>query len=488
MSLAAIPAYFLARRLLPARLALVVAALTVLVPSMLYTGTLMTENAFYPLFLVVALAARRHARAADAGAAGRPARALRRRVRDARAGGRARRRGRDGAAAARARRAARLRARRCGRFALALRHASPAAVVVARARDRRARPLAADRCSAPTAPRPRAATRPAASSTSSSTTSAELDLYRRRAPVRGAARALARAARPTPAARAFAAGVARARRSGCCSRSRRSPRSYVDRIEERNMFYLAPLALIALLGLAADGVVPRPRRVAGRRGASPACCRSSSRSRASSRRARVSDTFALLPWWWAQDHRIHLDQVRWAALAVCARRAPRCSCCCRAGTRSSCRRSSPPTSCATAFVVENGRHGIHQRVRRLALGAGCTWRIRTGSTAPSAAMPRSRPLDGDDADAVPDLGERVLQPQRRHRVRPRRRRRPDPLPRDRRSRAAPTACCCHAADGRTVPVAQYVLADGSIDLAGTRRRAAIRSASTSTASTARPSC
>ena len=37
-------------------LALVAALLTVLVPSMLYTGTLMTENAFYPLFLVVALA------------------------------------------------------------------------------------------------------------------------------------------------------------------------------------------------------------------------------------------------------------------------------------------------------------------------------------------------------------------------------------------------------------------------------------------------
>src|SRR5262249_6805268 len=55
MSLAAIPAYFLARRLLPARLALIVAALTVTVPSMLYTGELMTENAFYPIFLCTAL-------------------------------------------------------------------------------------------------------------------------------------------------------------------------------------------------------------------------------------------------------------------------------------------------------------------------------------------------------------------------------------------------------------------------------------------------
>ena len=54
MSLAAVPAYLLARRVLPARLALFAAVLAVLVPSMLYTGVLMTENAFYPLFLLVA--------------------------------------------------------------------------------------------------------------------------------------------------------------------------------------------------------------------------------------------------------------------------------------------------------------------------------------------------------------------------------------------------------------------------------------------------
>src|SRR5215469_2430074 len=54
MSLAAIPAYYLARRVLTERLALLAAALAVLVPSMLYTGVLMTENAFYPLFLLAA--------------------------------------------------------------------------------------------------------------------------------------------------------------------------------------------------------------------------------------------------------------------------------------------------------------------------------------------------------------------------------------------------------------------------------------------------
>ena len=55
MSLAAIPAYFLARRILPLGYALAGAALTVLVPEMLYTGMIMTENVFYPLFLVFAL-------------------------------------------------------------------------------------------------------------------------------------------------------------------------------------------------------------------------------------------------------------------------------------------------------------------------------------------------------------------------------------------------------------------------------------------------
>jgi hypothetical protein len=55
ISLTAIPAYFLARRLVASGLALVAALLAVLVPSMLYAGTIMTENAFYPLFTCVCL-------------------------------------------------------------------------------------------------------------------------------------------------------------------------------------------------------------------------------------------------------------------------------------------------------------------------------------------------------------------------------------------------------------------------------------------------
>ncbi len=55
MSLAAIPAFFLARRVVRDTYALLAALLAVAVPSLAYTGTVMTENAFYPLFLVVVL-------------------------------------------------------------------------------------------------------------------------------------------------------------------------------------------------------------------------------------------------------------------------------------------------------------------------------------------------------------------------------------------------------------------------------------------------
>jgi glycosyltransferase involved in cell wall biosynthesis len=55
MSLAALPAYFLARRVLRPAFALAAAALTLVVPVMLYTGTLMSETVFYPIFLAVAL-------------------------------------------------------------------------------------------------------------------------------------------------------------------------------------------------------------------------------------------------------------------------------------------------------------------------------------------------------------------------------------------------------------------------------------------------
>jgi hypothetical protein len=56
MSLVAIPTYLLARRLVGPALSFLAAALAVSVPSMVYTSTFMTENAFYPAFMTCALA------------------------------------------------------------------------------------------------------------------------------------------------------------------------------------------------------------------------------------------------------------------------------------------------------------------------------------------------------------------------------------------------------------------------------------------------
>ena len=55
MSLAAVPAYFLSRMFVSARSSIVVAAATVVVPSMSYTGFVLTENACYPAFLLALL-------------------------------------------------------------------------------------------------------------------------------------------------------------------------------------------------------------------------------------------------------------------------------------------------------------------------------------------------------------------------------------------------------------------------------------------------
>ena len=55
MSLTAVPVYLLARRLMRARYALAAALLSVAIPAMTYTGVVMTENVFYPAFAVAAL-------------------------------------------------------------------------------------------------------------------------------------------------------------------------------------------------------------------------------------------------------------------------------------------------------------------------------------------------------------------------------------------------------------------------------------------------
>jgi 4-amino-4-deoxy-L-arabinose transferase-like glycosyltransferase len=56
MSLAAIPVYLIARRLVSVWLAVAAAVLAIAIPSFIYTGTIMTENAFYPAFLACVFA------------------------------------------------------------------------------------------------------------------------------------------------------------------------------------------------------------------------------------------------------------------------------------------------------------------------------------------------------------------------------------------------------------------------------------------------
>ena len=73
MSATAVPAYVLARMFVAQRSAVVVAALSVLIPSMTYAGLLMTENAFYPAFVATLLVI---ARAIERPTAGRQAAVL----------------------------------------------------------------------------------------------------------------------------------------------------------------------------------------------------------------------------------------------------------------------------------------------------------------------------------------------------------------------------------------------------------------------------
>jgi Dolichyl-phosphate-mannose-protein mannosyltransferase len=55
MSLTAVPAYLLARQLVRPPLAFLAAVLAVAIPAMTYTTSMMTENAFYPTFVLVVL-------------------------------------------------------------------------------------------------------------------------------------------------------------------------------------------------------------------------------------------------------------------------------------------------------------------------------------------------------------------------------------------------------------------------------------------------
>ena len=301
MSLAAVPAYLLARRLVAPAAALVVAALTVAVPSMLYTGTLMTENVFFPLFLcaalalvlalesptparqtwvvalcVLAFAARAQAVALFAAAALAP---LLLRAFDRR-------------------RALRAFVTLYGLLgALAI-----GAVLVAAARGHPPlESLGAYRAAFHAGYSAGDVVRYLAYHV------AELDLYLGVLPF---AALLVLWLRPRTAPAFAAASLALVACTVAVVAVFASQES-VARVQERNLFYVAPLALAALAAAVRAGrrvtvaaalvagtlpvLLPYGRLFAGE---------------------AVSDTLAVLPWWWAHDRFLPLGAVRWAALAA----------------------------------------------------------------------------------------------------------------------------------------------------------------------------
>ncbi len=354
MSLAAVPAYLLARRLLTPWLSVAAAALSVAIPSMLYTGTLMTENAFYPVFLlgalllvltlerptrvrqVLLLAACGFAFATRAQAVALVGAALIAPVvhglieRDV---------------------------RRVPRRFATLYGLTAAGAVLALVGT-----LARGRSPLSLLGAYRAATDRGYSLTEIARYIlwhvAELDLA---LGVVGLAALIAMwlAPRSTSAgARAFSAAtlsitVLLVVEVGAFA----SMQSF--RIEERNDFYVAPFALIALLGLAArDDVVTGARRVrlaaALVAGILPLALPFAKFVNSSA----VSDTFGLLPWWWLQDQGIHFHSLRLVALGVGLAAAafifvPRWL-------------AFVPVALVAVYfvlasaVVENGRHGIRQ--------------------------------------------------------------------------------------------------------------------------------
>jgi hypothetical protein len=458
MSLAAIPAYLIARRLLPPPLAVVAAALTVLVPSMLYTGTLMTENAFYPLFLVAVWAL---LRALEEPAAWRQVVLL----------------ALIGIAYA-------TRAQAVALLAAAV--TAPLLLVLFEHRGLRrglrpfaalygllaAGALVALLGSAVRGRSPLELLGAYRAATSSDYTvggvfdfvlyhAAELDLYLGVLPF-AALLALWFAPRDvTPAARAFAAASLAVVGWLLLEVAAFASQPSVGKIEERNLFYVAPLALIALVGLAADGVVTRRRRplaaAAVVAGVLPVFIPFDRFITTSA----VADTLALLPWWWVQDHWIHLDEVRWAALGVALAAAalffwlPR-----RYALL------MPALVAAyfvlTAFVVENGRHGIHQA----SLGkrwAGIQvvhtdWLDREVGRDPLIAFLRTGGAT-DEALWENEFFNRSLGPV----YATDRTRRPDPLPETDVRRGADGRL--RTADGEVVR-SEYALVDGSTDVEG----------------------
>jgi hypothetical protein len=134
------------------------------------------------------------------------------------------------------------------------------------------------------------------------------------------------------------------------------------RIEERNMFYVAPFGLIALLAFTERGVVVRSRRVLAAAALVAGVLPVAIPFGRFVNTTALSDTFGLLPWWWIQDRGIDFATLRWVALAVSLVAAGLLVFVSRRFTMVLVLLVAA-YFVVTGAIVQNGRHGIVQASR-----------------------------------------------------------------------------------------------------------------------------
>jgi hypothetical protein len=306
MSLAALPAYFLARRVLNQPFALAAAALAVAIPSLVYTGTLMTENAFYPVFLCVALVLVRMLE--------RPTRANQLGVLALCALGYGTRQQALALFAAVLTAPLLLGLRPLGRFLVLYVAAGAVAVAALAVEAARGRSPLSLLGAYETAGRHGYSVGAVAKWLLWHV--AELDLYLGVIPV-AAFVVVAFAWRSLDAPqRAFMAGAAALAAWLLLEVAAFATLPGVARVEERNTFYVAPLFLIALLLWVQLGA-PRPRFVAVGSAVAAALLVATLPFPKLIRPEITSDTLALVPWWRMQEQGLGLHDVRLVA-TLCA--------------------------------------------------------------------------------------------------------------------------------------------------------------------------
>ena len=186
---------------------------------------------------------------------------------------------------------------------------------------------------------------------------------------------------------------------------------FADRIQERNMFALAPLLVILLLAWVERGA-PRPRVLAALAAAAAALLVLAIPFDRFVTTSAVSDTLMLLPWWAIEAH----TRITWLGMARVPRRSRlrvRLRARFRGGSRSCCRSSCLPTgSSPFAHLVRTISVRRPPGRRRRALSgdsgrrAGLDRQGRAGGLVGGGPLDQpQRPFHGEP--------ERVLQPQGR---------------------------------------------------------------------------